>query len=109
MAMTMMKQMMARKAEKALKEILDKADSNFNGKVELNDFTQILEANGVEVGSKHILARNPRLAEVLRGDKLKNKKPNFSRLKLRFIRINIVLMSKTALVFSLATLSFLKI
>ena len=51
MAMTMMKQMMARKAEKALKEILDKADSNFNGKVELNDFTQILEANGVEVGA----------------------------------------------------------
>ena len=50
MAMTMMKQMMARKAEKALKEILDKADSNFNGKVELKDFTQILEANGVEVG-----------------------------------------------------------
>ena len=30
-----MKQIMARKAEKALKEILDKADSNFNGKVEL--------------------------------------------------------------------------
>ena len=51
MAMTMMKQMMARKAEKALKEILDKADSNFNGKVELNDFRQILEANGVEVGA----------------------------------------------------------
>ena len=60
MAMTMMKQMMARKAEKALKEILDKADSNFNGKVELNDFTQILEANGVEVGSKQsIPERSP--------------------------------------------------
>ena len=44
-----MKQIMARKAEKALKEILDKADSNFNGKVELKEFTQILEANGVEV------------------------------------------------------------
>ena len=62
MAMTMMKQMMARKAEKALKEILDKADSNFNGKVELNDFRQILEANGVEVGAQHtyvyILGRN---------------------------------------------------
>ena len=48
-ALYTMKQMMARKAEKALKEILDKADSNFNGKVELKDFTQILEANGVEV------------------------------------------------------------
>ena len=55
MAMTMMKQMMARKAEKALKEILDKADSNFNGKVELNDFRQILEANGVEVGEAHTI------------------------------------------------------
>ena len=50
MAMTMMKQMMARKAERALKEILDKADSNYNGKVELKDFKQILQANGVEVG-----------------------------------------------------------
>ena len=48
-ALYTMKQMMARKAEKALKEILDKADSNFNGKVELKEFTQILEANGVEV------------------------------------------------------------
>ena len=48
-ALYTMKQIMARKAEKALKEILDKADSNFNGKVELKEFTQILEANGVEV------------------------------------------------------------
>ena len=47
-----MKQIMGRKAEKALKEILDKADSNFNGKVELKDFTQILEANGVEVNEE---------------------------------------------------------
>ena len=46
----MIKQNMARKAEKALKEILDKADSNLNGKVALKDFTHILEANGVEVG-----------------------------------------------------------
>ena len=48
-ALYTMKQIMARKAEKALKEILDKADSNFSGKVELKEFTQILEANGVEV------------------------------------------------------------
>ena len=57
-ALYTMKQMMARKAEKALKEILDKADSNYNGKVELNDFTQILEANGVEVGADIVLGTN---------------------------------------------------
>ena len=51
-ALYTMKQIMARKAEKALKEILDKADSNFNGKVELKEFTQILEANGVEVNEE---------------------------------------------------------
>ena len=45
----MMKQNNARKAEKALKEILDKADSNANGRVELTDFMDILEVNGVEV------------------------------------------------------------
>ena len=39
----------ARKAEKALKEILDKADSNLNGKVGLEEFIQIIEINGVEV------------------------------------------------------------
>ena len=47
--MSMMKQNNARKAEKALKEILDKADGNANGRVELKDFMDILEANGVEV------------------------------------------------------------
>ena len=47
--MSMMKQNNARKAEKALKEILDKADSNANGRVGLTDFMDILEANGVEV------------------------------------------------------------
>ena len=45
----MMKQNNARKAEKALKEILDKADGNGNGMVELSDFMTILEMNGVEV------------------------------------------------------------
>ena len=38
-----------RKAENALKEILDKADNNANGRVELQDFMRILEENGVEV------------------------------------------------------------
>ena len=47
--MSMMKQNNARKAEKALKEILDKADGNANGRVELKDFMDILEANGVVV------------------------------------------------------------
>ena len=47
--MGMFTQNKARKAEKALKEILDKADSNTNGRVELKDFINILEANGVEV------------------------------------------------------------
>ena len=47
--MGMFTQNKARKSEKALKEILDKADSNTNGRVELKDFINILEANGVEV------------------------------------------------------------
>ena len=47
--MGMIKQNNARKAERALNEILDKADSNANGRVELKDFIDILEANGVEV------------------------------------------------------------
>ena len=47
--MVVMKQNNARKAEKALKEILDKADGNANGMVELKDFMTILEINGVEV------------------------------------------------------------
>ena len=52
--MSMIKQNMARKAEKALKEVLNKADSNLNGKVALSDFVIILEANGVEVSKKHL-------------------------------------------------------
>ena len=46
---SMIKQHSARKAEKALKEVLNKADCNLNGKVALSDFVLILEANGVEV------------------------------------------------------------
>ena len=52
--MSMIKQNMARKAEKALKEVLNKADSNLNGKVALSDFVIILEANGVEVSNQHL-------------------------------------------------------
>ena len=56
MAMSsMIKQNMARKAEKALKEVLNKADGNLNGKVALSDFVIILEANGVEVSKQHLL------------------------------------------------------
>ena len=47
--MGMIKQQNARKAEKALKEILNKADNDCNGKVELKDFIDILEENGIEV------------------------------------------------------------
>ena len=47
--MVMIKQNNYRKAEKALKEILNKADSNDNGRVELRDFMTILEGNRVEV------------------------------------------------------------
>ena len=47
--MTMMKERTARRAERALKEILDKADSNTNGRVELRVFINILERNGIEV------------------------------------------------------------
>ena len=45
----MMKQNNARKAEKALKDILEKADGNGSGRVQLTDFIDILELNGVEV------------------------------------------------------------
>ena len=48
----MIKQKNDRKAEKVLKEILAKADSKATGRVELKDFMDILEANGVEVRIK---------------------------------------------------------
>ena len=47
--MAVMKQKNIRQAEKSLKDLLDKADNNANGKVELSDFLKILEAHGVEV------------------------------------------------------------
>ena len=47
--MAVMKQKNIRQAEKSLKDLLDKADNNANGKVELTDFLKILEAHGVEV------------------------------------------------------------
>ena len=49
LVMAVMKQKNIRQAEKALKDLLDKADSNANGRVELREFMKILEANGVEV------------------------------------------------------------
>ena len=47
--MAVMKQKNIRQAEKSLKDLLDKADNNANGKVELTDFLKILESHGVEV------------------------------------------------------------
>ena len=47
--MAVMKQKNIRQAEKSLKDLLDKADNNANGWVELTDFLKILEAHGVEV------------------------------------------------------------
>lgn len=60
----MIKQNMARKAEKALKEILDKADSNLNGKVGLKEFSLIMEANGVDV-SKQKEIDSPRIISTM--------------------------------------------
>jgi len=47
--MSVMKAASSRRAEKALKEILDKADDDANGRVRLKDFVHILEANDVKV------------------------------------------------------------
>ena len=56
----MIRQQNARKAEKALKEILNRADSDCNGKVELKEFIEILEAHGVEVNNiSRISIHNP--------------------------------------------------
>ena len=47
--MTVLKAASARRAEKALREILDKADDDANGRVFLTDFIDILEVNELEV------------------------------------------------------------
>ena len=44
-----MKQKNLRQAEKSLKDLLDKADGNANGKVEVKELIKIFEMNGVEV------------------------------------------------------------
>ena len=48
-----MKAASARRAEKALKEILDRADDDANGRVRLQDFLNILEVNDVKVRRGH--------------------------------------------------------
>ena len=48
--MAVMKQKNQRQAEKSLKDLLDKADSNANGRVEVNELSKIMESNGLEVG-----------------------------------------------------------
>jgi len=47
--MAVMKQKNLRQAEKSLKDLLDKADGNANGKVEVKELIKIFEMNGVEV------------------------------------------------------------
>ena len=47
--MAVMKQKNLRQAEKTLKDILDKADNNANGRVDIKEFVRVLESNGVEV------------------------------------------------------------
>ena len=47
--MAVMKQKNLRQAEKTLKDILDKADNNANGRVDIKEFVKVLESNGVEV------------------------------------------------------------
>ena len=54
--MGMIKQNNARKAEKSSKEILDNADNNANGRVELKVFKYIPEANGIEVSFRMLLS-----------------------------------------------------
>ena len=47
--MAVMKQKNLRQAEKTLREMLDRADTGGEGKVELAEFIKILEANNVQV------------------------------------------------------------
>ena len=46
---SVLKQASSRRAEKALQDILNKADDDDNGKVRLKDVIQILEVNDVKV------------------------------------------------------------
>lgn len=52
--MAVLKQRLSRRSEKALKEILDKADSNTNGRVELKVYLAILERNGIEMDEEEL-------------------------------------------------------
>lgn len=52
--MSVMKANSARRAEKALREILDKADDNANGRVRLKDFLEILDANDVKMEDEEL-------------------------------------------------------
>ena len=47
--MAVMKQKNQRQAEKTLKDLLDKADNNANGRVEIQDLAKIMESSGLEV------------------------------------------------------------
>ena len=54
--MSVLKNASARRAEKALREILDKADDDANGRVFLTDFIEILDVNELKVNQfNHIM------------------------------------------------------
>jgi len=52
----MLKQASARRAEKALQEILHKTDRNSNGKVKLKDYLEILDANDIKMNDDELEA-----------------------------------------------------
>ena len=47
--MAVMKQKNLRQAEKTLREMLDRADTRGEGKVDMGEFIKILESNNVQV------------------------------------------------------------
>ena len=51
--MAVMKQKNLRQAEKTLREMLDRADTGGEGKVDLAEFIKILESNNVQVTFNH--------------------------------------------------------
>ena len=53
--MAVMKQKNLRQAEKTLREMLDRADTRGEGKVDMGEFIKILESNNVQVNRLGIL------------------------------------------------------
>ena len=59
--MAVMKQKNLRQAEKTLREMLDRADTGGEGKVDLAEFIKILESNNVQVGLLYIIVQSLKL------------------------------------------------